>query len=143
LREIDKIVIHCADTPGGVYFDVDDIRRWHVTENGWSDVGYHYVILLDGTIQKGRQDDVPGAHVKNHNSKSIGVCYIGGKEGDTRTFEQRQSLAFLLSTLIRMYPDAEVMGHSDLDSKKPHCPGFPAKTEYKWVVSPIIKTDNA
>jgi N-acetylmuramoyl-L-alanine amidase len=132
MREINKIVIHCADTPSGIYFDVDDIRKWH-KERGWSDVGYHYIILLDGAIQKGRNDDVPGAHVKGHNQNSIGVCYIGGKGCDTRTYDQRQSFSFLLSTLIRMYPHAEVVGHSNLDTKKPNCPGFDAKEEYKWV----------
>ena len=52
MRKIDKIVIHCADTPKGVYFDVKDIRKWHVEERAWSDVGYHYIILLDVRLKR-------------------------------------------------------------------------------------------
>lgn len=93
MRKITDIVIHCADTPKGKHFDIKDIRKWHVEERGWSDVGYHYVILLDGTIELGRPLETPGAHVKNHNSKSIGICYIGGANGeDTRTTQQKASL---------------------------------------------------
>lgn len=135
--EINKIVIHCADTPDGADFDISDIKRWHTDPppkgNGWSDVGYHYVIKLNGLIQKGRMDNVPGAHVKNFNMNSLGICYIGGKDGDTRTFKQRLSLTFLLNSLMRMYPKAEIVGHCDLDPKKPYCPGFDAKKEYGYI----------
>ena len=56
MRKIDKIIIHCSATPGLKNFDVKDIRDWHVNGNGWSDVGYHYVIKLDGEVQLGRPD---------------------------------------------------------------------------------------
>ncbi len=131
MRKIEHIVIHCADTPKGVYFDIDDIRKWHVEERGWSDVGYHYVVLLDGTIEKGREDKRKGAHVSGYNSKSIGICYIGGSKGeDTRTHEQKETLTHLTATLKRLYPGSIVLGHRDFEGVTKQCPCFDAKTEY-------------
>ena len=132
MRRIDYIVIHCADTPKDKYFDIKDIRKWHVEERGWRDVGYHYIILLDGTIQLGRELKVVGSHVKGHNSKSIGICYIGGGGGlDTRTTKQRASLVFLIATLKRTFKKALVLGHRDFQGVTKKCPSFDAKHEYK------------
>lgn len=144
MRNINKIVVHCSDTPKGKFFDINNIRRWHVQERGWSDVGYHYVILLDGTIQIGRDLKTKGAHVKGHNSTSIGICYIGGAKGeDTRTLQQKVSLIHLIATLKRTFRDAEVVGHRDLskdlnkDGKitkeewSKFCPSFDAILNYK------------
>ena len=127
MRDIHKIIVHCADTPANRFHDAADLRKWH-KHRGFSDIGYHYVVLLDGTIQKGREDKVTGAHCKGHNSTSIGVCYIGGKGEDTRTESQSATLIHLITFLKRMYPEAEVFSHSDFSSKK--CPQFNAKMEY-------------
>ncbi len=132
MRKITDIVIHCADTPKNKYFDINDIRKWHVEERGWSDVGYHYVILLDGTIQLGRDIKTIGAHVKGFNSKSIGICYIGGKDNvDTRTTQQKVSLVYLVGSLKRMFKKAKVSGHRDFPNVTKYCPSFDAKHEYK------------
>lgn len=128
MRLVDKIIVHCADTPKGVYFDIEDIRKWH-KQRGFTDVGYHYVILLDGSIQIGRQLDTIGAHCYGQNKSSIGICYIGGKGGDTRTSEQKESLIVLLKTLKRIYPIATIHGHRDFSDKD--CPSFDATKEYK------------
>ena len=63
-RKINKIIIHCTATPEGRQIDIDDVRRWHIEERGWSDVGYHFLILLDGTIQIGRPLERSGAHTR-------------------------------------------------------------------------------
>lgn len=132
MRKINKIVVHCADTPKGKKFDIKDIRQWHVEENGWSDVGYHFVVLLDGTIQVGRNIETPGAHVKNNNKDSIGICYIGGGSGeDTRTNNQKVSLIYLIATLKRIYKTSIVLGHRDFKGVKKNCPCFDAQKEYK------------
>ena len=64
MRHIDEIILHCSATPEGRDVSLDDIRRWHVDERGWSDVGYHFVITLDGVVHAGRPMDIAGAHVK-------------------------------------------------------------------------------
>ena len=67
MREINSIVVHCSATPPSSDIVVNEIREWHVKEKNWSDVGYHFVVKRDGTIEDGRPVKRPGAHVKNHN----------------------------------------------------------------------------
>ena len=133
MRKITKIIVHCADTPEGRDDKAADIRRWHL-ERGFSDIGYHYVVDLDGTIEPGRDVEIAGAHTTGHNADSIGICYIGGadtdmKPKDTRTEEQKTALRLLLKYLVQKYPGAKIYGHRDFAKKA--CPCFDAKTEYK------------
>lgn len=149
-RTIKEIIVHCSATPEGRHHTVEDVRQWHKA-NGWADVGYHYLIYLDGSIHTGRDVDKIGAHCgkDGHNTYSIGVCYIGGEEGelnekgqivakkkngrpidkDTRTKWQKESLIYLLKELRKLYPKAIIAGHHDFDKSK-SCPCFAAKTEY-------------
>lgn len=132
MRTIDTIVIHCTATREGGDFGVVDVRRWHKAQ-GWKDVGYHYIVRLDGRIEKGREDAVIGAHAAGHNAHSIGVCYVGGldatgKAKDTRTPHQREAIEKLVRLLKHKY-NARVVSHHDLDKRKA-CPCFDAKTEY-------------
>ena len=130
-RKINKIAVHCAATPNNKTFDAFDIDRWHKQRWGkTSGIGYHYVILLDGTIQKGRWVDSPGAHVKGHNSDSIGVCYIGGldKNGhvaqDKLTSAQLKSLVTLLRLLKDLYDldTNDILGHNEFPYVNKACP---------------------
>ena len=94
MRDINKIILHCSATSEGKDFDVNDIREWHL-QRGFTDVGYHYVIKLDGTIQDGRDIRTIGAHCKGYNYGSVGIVYVGGldEEGkgkDTRTNEKKR-----------------------------------------------------
>ena len=133
-REITEIIVHCSATPEGVNFTVEDIDRWHRTNNKWRCIGYHYVVYLDGSIHLGRPIEEEGAHCLGHNKQSIGVCYIGGvaKDGhtpkDTRTPEQKESLRALLGRLKATYHNAKIYGHRDFAKKA--CPSFDAKAEY-------------
>lgn len=132
MRSITKIIVHCSATPEGRHHTSADIARWH-KERMFNTIGYHYVILLDGTIEVGRPEHLPGAHAVGHNADSIGVCYIGGCDAqmqpkDTRTTEQRHALNFLLHSLKHKY-NATIYGHRDFSSKA--CPGYDAKHEYR------------
>ncbi len=132
MRTIKEIIVHCADTPEGRDNKAADIKRWHKAQ-GWKDIGYHYVIDLDGTIEPGRPLETAGAHCTGHNANSIGVCYIGGCDAkmqpkDTRTDEQKASLILLLKYLVAKYPGAKIYGHKDFAQKA--CPSFDAKAEY-------------
>ena len=134
MRNIAQLIIHCSATKEGKDFDVETIRDWHVNGNGWSDIGYHYIIKLDGTIQEGRKENRIGAHAKGNNRHSIGICYIGGLDSDlepkdTRTEKQKESLIKLLNELKDRYPKSTVYGHNDFSSKA--CPCFNAKKEYE------------
>lgn len=133
MRTINQIIVHCTATPEGRDIDAATIKKWHVEDNGWSDIGYHWVIKLDGTIEKGRHESKSGAHAKGHNSKSIGVVYVGGCDNDmnpkdTRTDAQKETLRCLLQDIKGRYPKAEIIGHRDVSAKD--CPSFDAKSEY-------------
>lgn len=123
MRGINKIVIHCADTPSNMDIGAAEIRIWHVNDNGWSDIGYHWVIRRNGQVEEGRPEDQAGAHVRGHNSDSIGVCLVGGKGGFNFTRVQMAALEAKVIDLKAKYPDAEVLGHCDLDGSKT-CPNF-------------------
>jgi N-acetyl-anhydromuramyl-L-alanine amidase AmpD len=125
---IDLIVVHCSATPPDMDIGADTIRDWHVNDNGWSDIGYHYVIKRNGDMEKGRPDHISGAHVRGHNQGSIGICLIGGVDRDGNpdcNFTQNQfyALEVLLSRLKTDYSNPELKGHRDLDSGKA-CPSF-------------------
>jgi len=129
MREITEIIVHCSDTPAGRHTTVEEIREWHL-DRGWSDIGYHYVIYLDGTVHEGRPVERIGSHCLGHNSDSIGVAYIGGKDNvDTRTEDQRDALVDLLVYLKTTYPKARIYGHRDFSEK--YCPSFDATKEYE------------
>lgn len=134
MRIIKEIIIHCADTPAGRDDRAKDIDRWHKAQ-GYAEIGYHYVVDIDGTIEPGRDVEKIGAHCKGHNANSIGICYIGGRNKnmsereDTRTDEQKKSLVLLLKYLRAKYPKAKIYGHRDFADKA--CPCFDAKEEYK------------
>ena len=122
------LVIHCSDTYADQGVTADDIRRWHIGDNGWSDIGYHWVIERDGKIKHGRHSQAQGAHVLGHNHESIGICLIGGKGADggpvdNFTAQQWLILEMLIEVLQLRYPQAEVVGHYYFNPYKT-CPNF-------------------
>ena len=140
MKEIKNIIVHCSATrEGDDSINAEVIDRWH-KKRGWKGIGYHFVVLIDGSIETGRMINKCGAHTKGMNCKSIGVCYIGGVESerndkgkysakDTRTPEQIATLLELLRLLKKIYPDAKIHGHRDFAAKA--CPSFDATDEYK------------
>ncbi len=155
-RTITDIVIHCTATREGQPITVEQIRDEHKRQ-GWSDIGYHYVIGLKGEIWNGRDVDKIGAHVNGHNAHSIGIAYVGGLENvvgipyrllkakDTRTDAQKAALLSLLMDLRKLYPRARISGHRDFSPDKngngivepwewiKQCPSFDARKEYRGV----------
>ena len=140
MRKINEICIHCSATPEGRHVTVATIRKWHKARR-WKDIGYHFVIYLDGSVHKGRPVEQTGAHVAGRNKNTIGVCYVGGveKDGktpkDTRTPAQKSALLILLKQLLRDHPGIKVIsGHHDYAAKA--CPCFPARKEYAHLLKP-------
>lgn len=153
-EDIDAIVIHCSATREGVDVRAADIRKWHLEKN-FSDIGYNYVIDLDGRIEAGRPLTMNGAHCntaglsgKSYNYHSIGICYVGGLDRngnpkDTRTREQKIALHNLVYLLMDEYPNIkEVIGHRDASPDKngngkieknewiKQCPCFDVRAEF-------------
>lgn len=132
---ITKIIIHAADTLSSMDIGADEIRRWHVEGNGWSDIGYHYVIRRNGTVESGRDldgdgdiEEETGAHVYGHNRGTLGICMVGGKPDCNYTAAQWASLGWLVRDILKRHGLGVdvVYGHRDLDSSKT-CPQFDAR----------------
>ena len=138
MRSISKIIIHCAATPEGKDYTVEQIRQWHTAPkpkgNGWRDIGYHFVIYRDGSVHTGRPIEQIGAPTSGYNANSIGICYIGGcaKDGktpkDTRTEAQRSALVKLVAELRAKFSGATVHGHNEFANKA--CPSFSVQKEF-------------
>ena len=142
MERIKEIIIHCSASKFG---NVNTIRQWHL-QNGWRDIGYHYVILngqitnsfymesLNGTIECGRtfdgdnfiENNEIGAHALGYNKSSIGICLIGNKEF---TLEQLNSLLDLVDELRNKYniPIENIKGHYEVCDNK-SCPNFNMNT---------------
>lgn len=126
MREIDDIIIHCTATRKNRPYTVEDIRRSHL-KRGFDDIGYHYLIYLDGTIHVGRPIEIVGAHAYGHNQHSIGVCYVGGldrrgRPTNTLNRAQERSLVMLIKVLQSIFPQAGLHGHNEYSEKE--CPCF-------------------
>jgi hypothetical protein len=152
MRHLNEIIVHCSATapnwlPGATTQDkVNEIRRWHVKERGWSDIGYSHIIDLDGTIALGRPVEKVGAHTKGHNANSVGICLIGGKGGtanddfaDNFTQAQANALRKLIADLRAEYPTiTKVSGHNQYSSKA--CPCFSVPAWYARKPSQQVST---
>lgn len=133
MRPINEIIIHCTATPEGREVSVETIRSWHRGQ-GWSDIGYHWVVGLDGAVHAGRPETQVGAHVAGHNNGTLGVVYVGGvaKDGktpkDTRTPAQRDALMSLCRSLLVKYPTiTKISGHNQYARKA--CPSFDVRRD--------------
>ena len=122
------IIIHCSATRPSQDIDAKEIDRWH-RARGFLEIGYHFVIKRDGTIEEGRTIQETGAHAKKYNHKSIGICLVGGVTEDyikipENNFLEPQwkSLKEVLSNLKLMFPDAITIGHNQVSEKA--CPSF-------------------
>lgn len=136
MRNIDEIIVHCSATrPSWMEHNsldakVAEIRDWHKAR-GFDDIGYHWIIDRDGSVLEGRQERRIGAHVKNRNASTIGICLIGGfgssandQFSDHFTQEQDAALRALVRNILDRHPGVKkVSGHNDYDAGKA-CPGF-------------------
>ena len=127
-NKTDTVVIHCADTPEDMDIGAEKIREWHTKERGWDDIGYHWVIRRDGTLDPGRPLEMQGAHAVAVNGSSVGICLVG--RGDNFTDQQFMTLHNLINTTKDIYGDLKIIGHCDVEPNKPNCPGFDVE---QWV----------
>lgn len=125
------IVVHCSATPPTMNIGRQEIDRWH-RQRGFREIGYHYVIRRDGSIEVGRDLDKVGAHVEGYNAVSYGICLVGGVDADNQpedNFEKAQKAALipLIEKLLARSPKAKVLGHRDLPRVNKACPSFDVK----------------
>ena len=150
MRTITETIVHATATranwmdgyPTGA--KVAEVKRWHVQDNGWSDIGYHFLIDRDGTVATGRPIERTGAHVKGHNTGTVGVSLFGGHgSAETDAFSehfteaQDAALRELLADLDATYgPGLKISGHNEYAAKA--CPGFNVA---KWLAGALPPVD--
>lgn len=133
-EDVRYLVVHCSATQAKSDIGVKEITRMH-REKGFLTIGYHFVIRRNGTVEKGRALDAIGAHAEGWNSRSLGICLVGGidkngKPEDNFTDDQFAALAELLQLLRKDFPKASVLGHRDLPNVKKDCPCFDVRA---WI----------
>lgn len=142
---VTAIVIHYSATVIEKSYTAADIDRWH-REKGYREIGYHYFIRRDGTVETGRDLTQPGrfemgAHSRGENDSSIGICYEGGVRAaapntgfDSRTPEQIEAMIALIRDLMERFPGAVVRGHREMPGAATQCPGFLASAWWDHVM---------
>ena len=137
MRPLDKIILHCSATREGQHITVETMRQWHL-KRGWKDIGYHYVIYIDGSVHKGRPIEQVGAHTSGQNTGSIGICYVGGVEKDGKTPKdtlnelQETAMVNLIKALREQYGDMTLHGHNEFAAKA--CPSFKVYEKFNWLL---------
>lgn len=131
-----KIILHCEATKEGKDYTVEQVDGWHKAQK-WACIGYHFVIYRDGSIHRGREENLEGTHCAGYNSTSIGISYVGGcdvngKPKDTRTPEQKAAMYELVYMLLRKYGLTmnNIYCHNQLTqpNKPKACPSFKIET---------------
>ena len=123
-RVTDQIVIHHTGNAVDDDLSAAEIDASHKGQ-GWTCIGYHYVIRKDGTVEQGRPHWTIGAHAYGENKHTIGIHVCGNFEIGAPTYQQIESLAMLLANLCTDYEltiDRDhIVGHRELMSTA--CPG--------------------
>jgi N-acetylmuramoyl-L-alanine amidase len=134
MKNVQFITLHCSATRPSMQVGAKDIRAWHKAK-GWADIGYHFVIKRDGTVEKGRPLTQTGAHVAGWNQNNIGICLVGGIGAESWAPENnftREQWRALKPLVAQLRPKtaggkAKVVGHRDFPNVHKACPCFEAK----------------
>lgn len=136
-RSIRYVFVHCSASDHAAHDNIATMRRWHLAR-GWSDVGYHYFIRKDGTLEYGRpigrvpaaqggrnvfkKSTRPGAHPRAGNQGTVAIC-LHGLEKDKFTEAQFRTLRALCKEIDRETPNQITFhGHNEVAPKA--CPVF-------------------
>lgn len=133
-RAIKYIVVHCTATKQNA--TIEAIQKYWKINLGWKSPGYHIIVKPNGDLERLAKDETVCNGVKDYNSNSIHVSYIGGvddkgKAIDNRTEAQKKVLLQTICGLKAKYPNAIIQGHRDFYGVKKDCPSFNAKEEYR------------
>jgi len=120
-----EFVVHYSEGP--TTQTPRQIQNYHMDSNGWSDIGYNFLVDVRGRIYEGRGWLVVGAHAPNHNTSGIGVCFIG-RDGDA-TDAAKNAIRWLYDEACRRKGGTLAKrGHRDVTATS--CPGDQL---YAWV----------
>lgn len=123
-RNVFCVFLHCSASDNEKHDNAETMHKWHL-ERGFNEIGYHFFIRKDGTIQYGRDCERVPAAQEGHNQGSIAIC-CHGLEKDKFTDAQRHSLRALCIHLNALYKGGLTFhGHKEVAAKD--CPVYPYK----------------
>lgn len=97
------------------------IHNYHKNVNKWAGIAYHYYVRKDGSVYRGRPENMIGGHCLNYNYCSIGICFEGNFENEQMGQAQIDAGWELIADILRRYPGISVRRHKDLNATA--CPG--------------------
>lgn len=129
MNGVDRITVHhSAVIAAGVRNKADaarmlnSFRNGHVNQ-GWADIGYHYIIDPQGNVWEGRPARFQGAHVKENNEHNLAIMCMGSYDQERPTSAMLAALDGFVADRMRAYnvPISRVYTHQELRSTE--CPG--------------------
>ena len=143
----EEIIVHHTASGGVDERTWDAIRRFHVFERGWQDIGYHFGIGRDDsgkpTVFRGRGLNRHGAHCPGHNSTAIGVAFLGLYSDREPPEDILEEGAHLIASLCERY-EIEIRSiHPHREFRATECPGeaFPFERLKNRVLEVICNED--
>jgi hypothetical protein len=130
MNGIRRITVHhdgisgtVGTSEGAAKSRLEAVRRSHVNDRGWADIGYHYVIDPAGRIWEARNIKYQGAHVKDNNENNLGVMVMGNFDEMQPTPQALASLDRFVAGRARQYnvPVSKVYTHQEINPTA--CPG--------------------
>lgn len=128
-RAVDRVFLHCSASDNPAHDNIRTIRKWHVTDNGWSDIGYHYYVNKAGEIYDGRPVSKTPAAQYGHNTGTIAIC-CGGLHKENFTEAQYETLREMCKTINAAY-DGKVTFHGHREVASKACPVYDYKAILK------------
>ena len=133
MKKVEGIALHHSGV--AVSQSVEVIHNYHKSK-GWAGIGYHYYVRKDGSVYRGRPENMAGAHCPGVNSISIGICAEGNFNEETMSDVQKQAIIELVKDIKSRYDIKWIKGHREIISTD--CPGtnFPLE-EIKNVIANV------
>ena len=119
-RKVHRVFIHCSASDHIHHDNIKTMKTWHLGR-GFSDIGYHFFIQKDGTLEYGRGIEKTPAAQKGHNLNTLAICMHGLKE-ENFTEAQFDTLKKLATQIEHNYENISFHGHCEVSKKA--CPVF-------------------
>lgn len=131
MRDINKIIVHCSDSPDTRDIGLAEINQWHkereftpyVADNDFKIYcGYHFVIRRSGAVEIGRPITEKGIHCAGQNSTSVGICMVGERNFSEKQMDSLMNIVIALSNRYGLY-EKDIFGHNQFNKAKT-CPNM-------------------
>ena len=130
MKGVTKITIHHEGSKAVYFTDrnttkdrIEKIRKHHVNNNGWGDIGYHYIVDRSGRVWEGRPIAYQGAHVSQNNENNLGILVLGNFDKQSPSSAQLDALFSTAAELKRYHRVKSTLVRSHQEITATSCPG--------------------